>query len=92
MDKGVMGMSLLWNVLTSPARGLLTVFEKIIDAAQQEMESQDSLMVRLLELQISYELGEIEKDEYDQKYQQLIDKMMELQEHFNKQEESGNQV
>lgn len=72
-------MSLLGDLFFSPVRGLLAIIEAIHDAARQEIgDSSEALRHKLLELQLAYELGEIEESEYKLAYDNLVTRLQDF--------------
>ncbi|AFV11272.1 gas vesicle protein GvpG [Thermacetogenium phaeum DSM 12270] len=67
------------DLLLLPLRGLLAIAEKIDDAVRQELEDADYLRSKLLELQLSYELGDIEQEEYEESYRRLVERLQALE-------------
>jgi len=57
----------------------LAIVEKIEEAARQEFEDEDFIRNKLLELQLSYELGDIGQAEYEENYRQLVIRLQALQ-------------
>jgi hypothetical protein len=63
------------NVIMAPFRALLEMTEAISAAARRELEDPEYIQAKLLELQLLYELGEIEEVEYEAGYQDLSEKL-----------------
>ena len=63
------------NLILAPLRGLLEMAEAISTAARRELEDPEYIQAKLLELQLSYELGEIEEAEYESGYQDLAERL-----------------
>jgi hypothetical protein len=63
------------NVIMAPFRGLLEITEALSAAGRRELEDPEYLQAKLLELQLLYELGEIEDAEYEADYQTLSEKL-----------------
>ncbi len=63
------------NLILAPLRGLLEIAEAISTAARRELEDPEYIQAKLLELQLSYELGEIEEAEYESGYQVLAERL-----------------
>jgi hypothetical protein len=63
------------NLILAPLRGLLEIAEAITTAARRELEDPEYIQAKLLELQLSYELGEIEEAEYESGYQDLAERL-----------------
>ena len=60
-------MLLIDDLLTLPFRGLWGVLEKISELADRELNDGDYLQERLLEIQLLYEMDEIDEAEYTRK-------------------------
>jgi hypothetical protein len=63
------------NVIMWPFRALLEMTEALSAAARRELEDPAHIQGKLLELQLLYELGEIEEAEYEAGYQDLSEKL-----------------
>ncbi len=63
------------NVIMAPFRALLEMTEAISAAARRELEDPEYIQAELLELQLLYELGEIEEAEYEAGYQVLSERL-----------------
>ena len=70
---------LLTDILTFPVLGVPRlvhwVANKLAEAAEQEEMDEDKLQGELLELQMRYELGEIDDDEYTREETAILDKL-----------------
>ncbi len=73
------GGDLLTDVLTFPVLGiprmLYWIAEKIAETAEQEEKDENKLQGDLLELQMRYELGEIDDDEYAEQETAILDRL-----------------
>ena len=58
-----------------PAKGLLTVFEKIYEMAQDEVTDESKIKEELLRLQIAYEVDQITEEEYQKQEAQLLERL-----------------
>ncbi len=68
-------MFILDDILLSPLKGLTWIAEKIDEVAQKELSDEDNLMDKLMELQMRFELDEIEEDEYNKRESELLERM-----------------
>ncbi len=68
-------MFILDDILLSPLKGLTWIAEKINEVAEKELSDEDSLMDKLMELQMRFELEEIEEDEYNKLESELLERM-----------------
>jgi len=70
---------LLVDILTFPVLGVPRlvhwVAHKLAEAAEQEEMDEDKLQGELLELQMRYELGEIDDDEYAREETAILDQL-----------------
>lgn len=57
-------MLLIDDLLALPFKGLLGLFRKIHEMADRELNDEDYIRERLLELQLRYEMDEIDEAEY----------------------------
>ncbi|MHB1418075.1 MAG: gas vesicle protein GvpG [Bacillota bacterium] len=71
-------MFILDDILMLPARGLIFVFEKIYEEAMREYQDVAAIQRKLIDLELLYELGEIEEDEYEQTQEKLIARLQEI--------------
>jgi len=68
-------MFILDDILLAPLKGLVWIAEKIDEVAEGELSNEDSLMDKLMELQMRFELDEIEEDEYNKLESELLERM-----------------
>ena len=68
-------MFILDDILLAPLKGLVWIAEKIDEVAEGELSDEDSLMDKLMELQMRFELDEIEEDEYNKLESELLERM-----------------
>lgn len=74
-------MLLVDDLLLAPIRGLLWVFEKIHDAAQEEMAGEaDAVTVELRELYMMLETGRITEAEFGDREGTLLDRLDAIEE------------
>jgi len=73
------GGDLLTNILTFPILGapimVHWVAQKLIEAAEQEELDEGKLQGKLLELQMQYELGEIDDEEYARQETAILERL-----------------
>jgi hypothetical protein len=65
----------IFDMIMAPFRALLEMAEAISSAARRELEDPEYIQAKLLELQLLYELGEIEEAEYETGYQALSERL-----------------
>ena len=69
-------MLIVDDILLFPVTGVLSVFRKIRDAAEQEFADQgDAIRSQLSELYMMLETGLITNDEFDGKEEELLDRL-----------------
>ena len=72
-------MGLLLDLLAAPimlpAKGLVFVFEKIREQAENELLDDGKIRMQLLELQALLDLGEITEEEFYQVEEELLDRL-----------------
>ena len=68
-------MFILDDILLSPLKGLVWIAEKIDEVAEGELSDEGKLMDKLMELQMRFELDEIEEDEYNKRESELLERM-----------------
>ena len=77
-------MGLLVRLLTAPVdgplRGAMWTLLTIAKQAQAELYDEGSIRRDITELQLRYDLGEIDEDEYDRTEQILIERLRESRE------------
>jgi hypothetical protein len=74
-------MILIDDILMSPFRGLLWIFEEIRDAAEQERGAEaDAITLELQRLYTTFESGQITESEFDLKESALLDRLDRIQE------------
>jgi hypothetical protein len=82
-------MGLFTGLLTlplAPVRGTMWVAEKLYEAAEQEADPDVQFRAQLETLQVSYELGELTDEDYEQAEQQLVAQFEALQPPLPKQQ------
>lgn len=61
-----------------PAKGLMSVFKKIHDLAEAEINDESKLKKELLRIQTQYELDQINEEEYQRREDDIMVKMNEI--------------
>jgi len=69
---------LLGAPFTLPGAGVMFIFNQIADIANQEMDDEGMLREDLLLLQVQYEEGDIEDDEYAEREAALMVRLREV--------------
>ena len=76
-------MGLLTGLLTlplAPVRGTMWIAEQLAEQAARELDDETSLRRRLTELQLQFELGELDIEEFEQAEDELLERLLELRE------------
>jgi len=89
-DMNIGLLDLLWPILPLPffpMKGCIWISKKLRKTAQEERTDRASIQEELLELQMRYEIGEIDDEEYTQKEAALVDRLEEIRKLQEEQEE-----
>jgi hypothetical protein len=73
------------NLLLGPAKLAIWLGEKLVETAHQEMTDESEIRRELLELQMVYELGEVEDQEFERREAALMERLQSIRE-FKKQQ------
>jgi hypothetical protein len=71
-------MGLLTGLLTlplAPVRGTVWLAERLAEEAARELDDERSIQRQLIELQMSYDLGEIDDEEYAEAEADLLERL-----------------
>ena len=68
-------MFIIDDIVLSPLRGLIWLSEKINDMAQQEVSDEGLIKERLMELQLRFELDEIDEETYARQEKELLERL-----------------
>ena len=68
-------MFIIDDIILSPLRGLIWLSEKINDMAQQEVSDEGLIKERLMELQLRFELDEIDEETYTRQEKELLERL-----------------
>jgi deoxyribodipyrimidine photolyase-like uncharacterized protein len=68
---------ILDDILLSPVKFTIWLGEKLRDAAVQEMTDETRLQDELLQLQMQFEMGEIDEQEFEKQEAELMERMEE---------------
>ena len=68
-------MFLIDSILLAPLKGVIWMGEKLGDMAQKELSDKGCIKEELMRLQLQFELDEISQAEYDQKENELLDRL-----------------
>lgn len=79
-----MGMGLFFDLLTSPVlampRMVYWLAQKVTEEVERELLDEDRVRGQLLELQLSYDLGEISEEKYAEQERVLMERLVAIQE------------
>jgi Gas vesicle protein G len=76
-------MGLVTGLLTlplAPVRGTVWIAEQLMAEAQRELDNPERLRRQLEEVQVAHELGEIDLAEYEQVEEQILARLVALEE------------
>lgn len=65
-------MFLIDDILLSPLKGLIWLGNKINEVAEREVSDEGRVKEKLMELQLRFELDEIDGEEYDRQEKELL--------------------
>jgi len=68
-------MFLIDSILLAPLKGVIWMGQKLGDMAQKELTDTGRIKEELMRLQLQFELDEISQAEYDQKENELLDRL-----------------
>jgi hypothetical protein len=77
---------LAWPVML-PFKGTRWGANKVAEQAEKELYNEDAVRGKLLELELSYDLGEIDEDEYLAIEEALMERLREIREYLAAQSE-----
>ncbi|AUS99990.1 gas vesicle protein [Nostoc sp. CENA543] len=82
----MLGKILLFPVM-GPISGLVWIGEQIQERANTEFDAKENLHKQLLSLQLSFDMGEISEEEFEEKEEELLLRIQALEEELNVDEE-----
>ena len=65
-------MFIIDDILLAPVKGVVWLGEKFNEVAEKELYDEGSIKEELMELQLKFELDEINEEEYDKKEKELL--------------------
>ena len=72
-------MSLLFDILAfplmGPIKGISWIAEKIFEQADKELYSEDAIQGKLLELELRFDMGEIDEKDYNELEEKLLNRL-----------------
>ncbi|NJK61053.1 MAG: gas vesicle protein GvpG [Oscillatoriales cyanobacterium SM2_1_8] len=63
---------MVWQLLTFPMEGLLWIAEQVESRATEELARQEDLTLRLRQLQLRLDLGELDEAEFERQESELL--------------------
>ena len=86
-------MLIVDDILLSPVRGIFWIFQKVADAAQQELDGEaENITAQLSELYMMLETKSITEQEFDEKEKVLLDRLDKVQQRTTgDDDEAGNE-
>ena len=67
-----MVLDLLLAPITAPVNGLAWIGNQILERATTELDDTENLSKRLLALQLAFDMGEIEEEEFEEQEEELL--------------------
>ena len=68
-------MFLIGSILLAPVKGVVWLGEKLNEVAERELNDDGLIKQELMELQLRFELDEISEQEYNEKENELLDRL-----------------
>ena len=68
-------MFLIDSILLAPVKGVVWLGEKLNEVAEKELNDDGLIKQELMELQLRFELDEISEQEYNEKENELLDRL-----------------
>lgn len=68
-------MFLIDSILLAPLKGVIWMGQKFSDMAQKELSDKGRIKEELMQLQLQFELDEIDSQEYNRKEKELLDRL-----------------
>lgn len=72
-------IDLLLAPLTAPITGVAWIGNKILEQANAELDDKENLQKRLLALQLAFDMGEIEEEEFEAQEEELLLAIQEME-------------
>lgn len=72
-------IDLLMAPLTAPITGVAWIGNKILEQANAELDDKENLQKRLLALQLAFDMGEIEEEEFEAQEEELLLAIQEME-------------
>ena len=71
-------MLLIDDLLLLPFKGLMAVFKKVAEAAEEELTDEGKVKEELLKLEMLYETDQITKEQFKRREKKLIKRLEEI--------------
>jgi hypothetical protein len=72
-------MLLIDDILLAPLKGIIFLGKKIDELVQKEFSDEGRIKERLMELQLKFEMDEIDVEEYDRRETELLEMIEQIQ-------------
>lgn len=72
-------IDLLMAPLTAPITGVAWIGNKILEQANAELDDKENLQKRLLALQLAFDMGDIEEEEFEAQEEELLLAIQEME-------------
>ncbi|MDJ1183076.1 gas vesicle protein GvpG [Roseofilum casamattae] len=72
-------LRLLTLPLTGPIEGMLWIGEQVLEHANAEVNDKEDLHKQLLTLQLAFDMGEVSEEEFEEREEELLLAIQELQ-------------
>ena len=73
-------MLIIDDIAFAPLKGLLFLGKKINEIIQKEMSDEGTIKEHLMELQMKFEMDEIDEKEYDRREDELLNMLAQIRE------------
>lgn len=74
-------LSLLTFPVTGPIQGVIWLAEKLSEQAEHELYNEEAVRSQLIELELSYDMGEIDEDTFEQAEALLLARLKEIRDY-----------
>ncbi len=68
-------MFLIDDILLVPLKGVVWLGKKIKEVAEREFSDEDKIKEKIMELQLKFEMDEINEEEYDKQERELLSRL-----------------
>ncbi|MFA8436669.1 MAG: gas vesicle protein GvpG [Marinifilaceae bacterium] len=73
-------MFLIDDILLAPLKGVVAIGKKINEIIEKETSDEGKIKEKLMALQLSFEMDEIDEEEYDRREDELLDQLEKIRE------------